>query len=70
MHRGDYLRFISIARGSLLESDSHVAMAVTFGYLREEDVRRGEQLSGDILRMLTKLASVLARQSHARLPTM
>jgi four helix bundle protein len=68
MHRGDYLRFISIARGSLMESDSHLAMAIAFGYVRLEDARRAEDLSMEVIRMLTKLAGVLARESPARLP--
>ena len=61
MHRGDYLRFILIARGSLLEADTHLAMAVTFGYLRPEDIHRAESLSYEVLRMLTKLASALKK---------
>jgi four helix bundle protein len=67
-HRGDYLRFISIARGSLLEADSHLAMAVAFGYLRLEDVRRAEELSIEVFKMLSKLASVLARDPSIRSP--
>ena len=65
MHRGEYLHFIAIARGSLMEADSHLAMAVAFGYLRLEDVRRAEELSLSILKMLTKLAGVLSRPARA-----
>ncbi len=59
--RGDYARFLSIARGSIQEADTHLAMAVAFGYLRPEDIHRAEALSYEVLRMLTKLASVLAK---------
>jgi len=61
VHRGDYLRFLSIARGSLQEADTHLAMAVAFGYLSPDDIRRAESLSYEVLKMLTKLASVLAK---------
>ena len=66
MHSGDYVRFLAIARGSLLEADTHLAMAVALGYLRSEDVRRAEELSFEVLRMLSKLASVLAKQRESR----
>jgi four helix bundle protein len=63
--RGDYLHFITIARGSLYEADSHLAMAVALGYVSADDIRRAEQLSLEVMRMLSKLLSVL---SHSPLP--
>jgi len=59
LHRGDYLRFISIARGSLMETATHVEIAVKLGYLRRDDVARVEALSAEVLKMLTKLGKVL-----------
>ena len=61
-HRGEYLHFISIARGSLYEADSHLAIAVAMGLLTTEDVRRAEQLSLEVLKMLSKLILVLSNE--------
>jgi four helix bundle protein len=66
MHRGDYMRFLAIARGSLLEADSHLAMAVVFGFVRSNEIARAEHLSDEVRRMLTSLAGVLSRQSPSR----
>jgi len=53
--RGDYRRAISIARGSLMEVDSQLALAVEMGYLRPEEIAHAEELSNEVLRMLTAL---------------
>lgn len=66
MHRADCVRFLAIARGSLLEADTHLAMAVALGYLSTEEIRRAEQLSYEVLRMLSKLASVLSKPRDSR----
>jgi len=35
-HRGDYKRFLSIARGSLCELETHFTIAVRLGYIPRE----------------------------------
>jgi four helix bundle protein len=36
IHRGDTLRFLSIARGSLYETEAHIEIANSLGYLDRE----------------------------------
>jgi four helix bundle protein len=64
-HRGDYLRFVSIARGSLMEVDTHLEMGVLLGYFTGDEAKRAAALSNEVLRMLTKLARVLAERAKA-----
>ena len=59
LHRGDYFRFISIARGSLMETSTHLEIAVRLGYLRADELTLADALSAEVLRMLTKLGQVL-----------
>ena len=60
-HRGDYLRHLSIARGSLAELDTHMVIAHRLGYMLREQARSPWQLSQRVGRMLTKLVRGLER---------
>jgi four helix bundle protein len=60
LYRGDYLRFVSIARGSLMELDTHLEVAVRAGYLSERDHAAPLALIDRIGRMLTRLSQALA----------
>ena len=57
--RGDYLRHVSIARGSLMELDTHIRLAEALGFLpppaAEELLRELSTAAG----MLTRLAQRL-----------
>ena len=59
----EYVRHISIARGSLMELDAHLAVAVNAGLLASTDAAPAIQLIDRIGRMLTRLATVVARRS-------
>ena len=60
----EYGRFISIARGSLMELDTHLEVAVRAGYVTEADRRKPLALIDMIGRMLTRLADAVARSSQ------
>jgi four helix bundle protein len=53
--RGDYRRFVSIARGSLAEVESQLEVAVVMGYLHRDEIALAEELCREIIRMLTHL---------------
>jgi four helix bundle protein len=55
LHRGDCVRHLSIARGSLMELRSHFDVAASLGLLSRSDVRRAREISDHTGRMLTKL---------------
>jgi four helix bundle protein len=58
-HRGDYIHHVSIARGSIMELETLVEIALRLNYLSEEDVARGRELSDHVSRMLNRLGSRL-----------
>ena len=60
LHPGDYRRYISIARGSLMELDTHLEIAVRAGYLTEKDRAVPLPLIDRIGKMLTRLAQAVA----------
>ena len=60
LHRGDYRRYISIARGSLMELDTHLEVAVRTGLLTEKDRAVALALIDHVGRMLTRLAQAVA----------
>jgi four helix bundle protein len=59
LHRGDYVHHISIARGSLMELDTHFEIARSLGYIRQEDLAHASELMDHISRMLMRLATRL-----------
>jgi four helix bundle protein len=54
-HLGDYLRHLSIARGSVREVESHLEAALRLGYLTAEDVATAAELADQVSRMLLNL---------------
>ena len=56
IHRGDYIHHLSIARGSLAELETHIALAVRLGFAQREEAsilwntaqKVGKMLSGMI----------------------
>jgi four helix bundle protein len=60
-YRGDFQRHVAIARGSLMEPDTHLELARQLGYASERDLSRASAMIDKLGRMLTNLATKLAR---------
>ena len=60
-HRGEYAHHVSIARGSLLELETLLHLAVRLDYLEDANVRRAWALCDEVSRMLLSLSRALAR---------
>ena len=45
-HRGDYLRHLSFAKGSLYELETHLVLAVRLNYIDREEINHMEFNSG------------------------
>jgi four helix bundle protein len=54
-HRDDYRQFLSIARGSLKELETHFVIVERLGFLTAADLRRARSLSDEVSRMLSAL---------------
>ena len=54
-HRGDYLRHLSISRGSIKELETHMIIAYRLRYLDRPEVRTFLRKTDQISRMLTTL---------------
>jgi len=52
VHRAEYRRFVSIARGSTMETATHLEIAGRRGDLTHEDLARALRLCSEIQRML------------------
>jgi len=58
-HRGDYLRHLSIARGSLAEVDTHTQIAVRLEFVERDPALKIWDQSQEVGRMLTGLIKSL-----------
>jgi four helix bundle protein len=58
-HRGDYLHHLSIARGSLLELETHFLIAARLGYLQPSEVENILRLTDELGRMVSGLIQKL-----------
>jgi four helix bundle protein len=61
LHRADYIHHLSISRGSLAETKTHLEIAVRVAFLREEQVREAHELSERVWRLLNGLIGALRR---------
>jgi four helix bundle protein len=61
-HRGDYLHHLSFARGSLLELETHLTIALRLGFAADAQVQPISSLLDRVGRMLHKLIDSLSRQ--------
>jgi four helix bundle protein len=57
--RKDYANFLAIAKGSLMEAETYLLLAIRLKYLSEEEARPVLALITDISKMLTSLRSRL-----------
>lgn len=58
---GDYRRFVLIARGSLMELETQLELAVRLGLVERPIVADAWPLTQDVGRMLTRLAGALGK---------
>jgi four helix bundle protein len=54
-HRGDYLRHLAVARGSLMELQTHLELSHRLGFVDPPRIQRALSLCDEISRMLTVL---------------
>lgn len=57
----DYLHFLAIAKGSLMETETFVMLSVRLGYAGQADAQPALDLITEISKMLTVLRSRLAQ---------
>ena len=57
----DYLHFLAIAKGSLMETETFVMLSVRLGYAAQADAQPALDLITEISKMLTVLRSRLAQ---------
>jgi|SRR5688572_27382275 len=62
-HTPDYCRFLSIARGSVKELETHFVIAEGLGYVTAADLQRARSLGDEVSRMLSALQRKL-RERH------
>jgi len=60
LYRRAFTRHLSIARGSLMELDTHLELAVMTGYLTPRDIAPALALIGHVARLLAGLTKSLA----------
>lgn len=66
-HRGDYLHHLSIARGSLMEVETHLTLAARLKLVSRQDAMVPWKLSQQVGQMLTELIASL--RPDTRKPT-
>jgi four helix bundle protein len=60
LHRKEYINHLSIARGSLMEVETHLQIAVRLGYLDREQALAAWILLQDVGKMLSRLIRSLS----------
>jgi four helix bundle protein len=68
-HRGDYLRHLSVAKGSLAELETQLVVAVRLSFISREQAESAWKLSQRIGGMLFKLISSLKKSPPCNLET-
>lgn len=61
VHRGDYVRHLSIARGSLAELETHLVLGQRLSLLSAADVAPALKIADEVSRMLYALINALRR---------
>lgn len=64
-HRGDYLRHLSIARGSLMELETHLTLTVRLEMIDRNEVLPAWQLSQEVGKMLTEMIRRMLEQQRS-----
>ena len=68
MHRGDYLRHLSIAKGSLAEVETLLTLAVRLSVMDREAAMKTWELTQQTGKMLSKLIAALKPQTRTPEP--
>ena len=63
--RGEYIQFLTVARGSLMELETHLIIANNLHFLKPEDLVSAQVMTKKIEKMLNRLITVL-RQKRVR----
>ena len=63
LHRADFLRYLSISRGSLTEVETHLEIAIRLEYLSQDQVRQAWDLLQDTGRLLNGLIRALENRN-------
>jgi four helix bundle protein len=66
-HTGDYCRFLSMARGSVMELETELIIAEGLHLVRDSHLRRARALTDDISRMLSTMQRRLRTEAKGRL---
>ena len=61
LHRPEYIRFLSIARGSLTETETHLQIAIRLGYINQNQAQKAWDICQETGRMLNKLIQALKK---------
>jgi len=62
-HTGDYVHHLSMARGSLLELETHLLIATRLGYLESKDLEAFLKITDEVGRMISGLILKLRTRS-------
>ena len=62
-YTGDYVRHVSIARGSLTELETHLLIAVRLGYVSEAQIQPLWQVAQNTGMMLNRLLAALEKRN-------
>jgi four helix bundle protein len=68
-HGGEFVQFLSIARGSLAELETHLLIATRLGYMEQSESLRLLEQTGEVGRMLNALRTAIRAKSTNREPT-
>jgi four helix bundle protein len=61
----EYAQFLSIAKGSLMETETFLTLGVRLGYVTDSDAKRGAGLITEISKMLTSLRIKMKSREQA-----
>jgi four helix bundle protein len=62
--RGEYLRHLSIAKGSLYELETHLVIAVRLNFVEREETKNIWDIAQDVGKMLNKLIQSLTKDEN------
>ncbi len=65
-YRGEFLRYLSIAHGSLTELECHLLIAIDVGYVKAEEIERALMAGDEVGRMLRAMRRALGEEPTRR----